>query len=268
MTHDFTDEQLRAFLDGTIDDRLADAIEAAINADAALAQRVEGLVVADDTADQVRDAFAPLLAAPVPERLSGVVAPPPAGATLLDFAEARARKNRRIAANDDGMSATGGGWRWPQWTAMAASLALGVLVGGPLLDGLDGTSRGDALVVAGAGGLTVPQPVAAMLDTAPGGRQVALDGLGRGEVVLTFRNADGQLCRQFTLAEASGTSDALACAADTGWQVEALGRRAAPTGEMRLAGGDAAVGVVAAVDAMIAGEALVGDAEQAVLRQR
>jgi hypothetical protein len=158
-----------------------------------------------------------------------------------------------------------GGWGWPQFGAMAASLVLGVMIGGPLLTGGSDAPQGGGLVLASAG-------LDAMLDTAPSGQQVDLAALGQGEVVLTFRNADGQLCRQFTIADPAGaTSDALACAgtgSQAGWQIEAYGRRAAPAGEMKLAGGDAAPAVVAAVDAMIDSDPLVGADELAELGKK
>lgn len=270
MSHPFTNAQLTAFLDGTLDDdTLIDAIEAAINADPALAEQIDALAATDATADAVRAAFAPVLTAPVPEHLTRIVAVPqsaPATAEVVDLAATRARRSLATPAND-----TGGRWRWPQFTAMAASLALGVMVGGPLLTGggTDSAISGGALVLAGADGAATAPAVAAMLDTAPSGQTVDLASLGTGEVVLTFRNGEGQLCRQFMLKSAGATSDALACAGgESGWQVEAFGRRAASTGEMRLAGGDAAVGVVAAVDAMIDSDPLVGDAEAEVLRSK
>jgi hypothetical protein len=254
MSAPFTDAQLAAFMDGTLEDEsLIDAIEAAINADPALAARAEALAEGDDLAPLVRDAFAPVLTAAVPERLMAVVAPAASGGggEVVDFAAARAaRMAPPVPAND-----SGGGWRWPQFAAMAASLVLGVVIGGPLLTGGGETApAGGSLVLASA-------DLGAMLDSAPSGQKVDLASLGTGEVVLTFRNADGQLCRQFMLEGAGGTSDALACAGGTGegrWQVEAYGRRAAPVGEMKLAGGDAAPAVVAAVDAMIASDPLIG----------
>lgn len=270
MTHaesePFTDTQLAAFLDGTLEDAaLLDAIEAAINDDPALADRVEALAAADDhTAQAVRDAFAPVLAAPVPDHLTQIVAQP-AQPAVVDLAAVRAARSLPKPAND-----MGSGWRWPQFGAMAACLALGVMIGGPLLTGgAAGGAQGGALVLAAVEGPSTPPAVAAMLDSAPSGQAVDLASLGTGEVVLTFRNADGALCRQFMVEAGSSTSDALACAgADGGWQVEAFGRRAAPVGEMKLAGGDAAVSVVAAVDAMIASDALIGADEAAQLKQK
>ncbi len=261
MTRLFTDTQLAAFLDGTLDDAaLADAIEAAINADPALADRAEAFASLDDTAaSSVRDAFAPVLAAPVPEHLTRIVASAPDSAKVVDLAAARSRRALPVPANDGARSS----WRWPQFGAMAASLALGVMIGGPLLTG-DGTGSDGAL--AGGSLVFASADLNAMLDTAPSGQAVNLASLGTGEVVLTFRNVEGQLCRQFMVAGSAGTSDALACAGqDGGWQVEAFGRRAAPAGEMKLAGGDAAVSVVAAVDDMIDSDPLVGADEAAEL---
>jgi hypothetical protein len=265
MTQTFTPEQLRGFLDGTLEDEsLITAIEAAINADPALADEIEALASKSPIAAQVRAAFDPVLAASVPQHLIDSVAPQ-AEAKVVDIGSARTQPKPPalpVPANDSGSAASG--WRWPQFAAMAACLAIGVMVGGPLLTGggAGGTASGGSLVLASA-------DVTQMLDTAPSGKAVDLAALGEGEVVLTFRNADGQLCRQFALEAAGGTSDALACADAGGdWQIEAYGRRAAPAGEMKLAGGDAAPGVVAAVDAMIDSDPLVGADEAAQLKTR
>jgi hypothetical protein len=258
MSHSFTDAQLSAFLEGTLEDeKLLNAIEAAINADPALAERIEELASGNDPATlAVRDAFAPVLAAPVPEHLTQIVAAS-GSARVVDLAAARSAGTLPKPAND-----TVSGWRWPQFSAMAASLALGVLIGGPLLTGGDSAPAGESLVLANA-------DVDAMLNAAPSGRTVDLASLGKGEVVLTFRNVDGALCRQFTIEASGGTSDALACAgAGDNWQIEAFGRRAAPVGEMKLASGDAAPAVVAAVDAMIESDVLVGAEELAELEAR
>lgn len=266
MTPSFTDAELIAFLDGTIDDEaLIAAIEAAINADPALAERAEALAGDAPLAGSVRDAFAPVLAAPVPDRLARIVAPPPAAGEVVDLAAVRPAPTRTlpVPANDTGR----GSWRWPQFGAMAASLVLGVLIGGPLLTGGGGNGGGDA--PAGAGLVLASAEVDAMLDTAPSGQAFDLAALGEGEVVLTFRSGDGKLCRQFMIEGAGATSDALACADSGGrWQVEAYGRREAPAGDMKLAGGDAAPAVVAAVDAMIGSDPLIGADELAELGRK
>lgn len=263
MTIPVTDAELLAFLDGTLDDDARiDAIAAAVNADPALAARAEALAQADETSGAVRDAFAPVLDAPVPDHLARIVAAPES-AEVAGLAPGRTLP---VPAND-----TGSNWRWPQFAAMAASLALGVIIGGPLLTGGDAgeASADGALVLASADGTATAPALASMLDSAPSGTAVDLAGLGRGEVVLTFRNLDGQLCRQFLIESAGATSDALACADTAGaWQIEAFGRRPAPLGEMTLAGGDAAPAVVAAVDAIIDSDPLVGAEEAAELAKQ
>jgi hypothetical protein len=261
MSPAFTDAQLAAFINGTLaNEALIDAIEAAINADPVLASRAEQLAAGDDLAPLVRDAFAPVLDAPVPERLNAALAP--REAEVVDLAAARAAKSAALPtpANDTGRSS----WRWPQFGAMAASLALGVFIGGPLLKGGAEAPAGESLVLASA-------DLTAMLASAPSGQRTDLAALGEGEVVLTFRNANGELCRQFLIEGKGGTtSDALACAGGdgAGWQIEAYGRRAAPIGEMKLAGGDAAPAVVAAVDAMIDSDPLIGADELAELGKK
>ncbi len=262
-SHAFTDADLAAFMAGLLeDDARIDAIEAALNADPALAARAEALAAGDDTAAAVRNAFAPVLRAPVPERLTQIVTAP-ATAEVVDLAAARTARTLPMPANDTAKDG-GSSWRWPQFGAMAASLALGVMIGGPLLTGggAGAGPDGGSLVLASA-------DVTAMLDSAPSGQAVDLASLGTGEVVLTFQGTDGQLCRQFMLDNGGSTSDALACASeDSGWQIEAFGRRAAPSGEMKLAGGDAAPAVVAAVDAIIASDPLIGADEAALLKAK
>lgn len=259
MTEPFTDAQFAAFLDGTLEDEaLLVAIEEAVNADPALAARIEALAADDAPAKAVRDAFAPMLAAPVPEDLRRIVEPAPA--KVIDLAAARAERSAPAVPANDTRAAPG--WRWPQFAGMAACLAVGVLIGGPLLRGGSGAGGQPSLVLASA-------DVSAMLDTAPSGQRHDLASLGTGEVVLTFRNTDGALCRQFMIAGKGGTtSDALACAENGAWQVEAYGRRAAPVGEMKLAAGDAAPGVVAAVDAMIDSDPLLGADEAQALGRK
>jgi hypothetical protein len=261
MSQPFTDAQLAAFLGGTLEDEaLLDAIEAAINADPALAERAEALAAGDDpAASAVRDAFAPVLSAPVPDRLTAMLTPE--SADVVDLAAARAARPQPLPTPANDTAGSGSGWRWPQFGAMAASLALGVLIGGPLLKG------GAADAPAGEGLVLASADLDTMLNTAASGQRTDLAALGEGEVVLTFRDGDGRVCRQFLIEQGGTTSDALACAGGAGdrWQIEAYGRRAAPAGEMKLAGGDAAPAVVAAVDAIIAGDPLIGADEAAVL---
>lgn len=252
---DFHDTMLRAYLRGALTVAEMDAIDAALALDPALALRMEALIEDDDPADAlVRDAFAPIERAPVPERLTAAVrdATPNHG-NVVDFGAAQA--GRRATR-----------WSWPQLGAMAASLAIGVVVGQGMFQGSG--PGGTALVVASADGAQIAPQFAAFLDSNPSGQRTTLAGDARGEVILSFRSVDGQLCRQFLVAQGDGLTDALACRDQGRWTAEAVSRRAPVAGDVKTASGDAAPAVIAAVDAIFAGEPLVGEAEQAALGAR
>lgn len=259
----FTDEQLQAFLDGQLDAEMESAIEDAINADPALVQRLENLPEADWHADLVRQAFAPVLQAGVPERLIAATISG-TGNSVIDFDHAK----RRLAVAKSGakpsFTTTGTAWHWPQFTAMAASLAIGALFGYTISDKASMASD-DTLVFASVQGAVIPSALNEVLATTPSGRSVQLAGLGTAEVVLSFRSVDQDICRQFTLKSNAGVSDALACRANGQWQLVAFGRRTDQIGEMRTAGGDASPAVTAAVDQMIADDILIGEAERTEL---
>lgn len=274
MTAHFSDEDLRAFLGGQLDDAAMARVEAALDADPELAERAERLLAGEDLDGLLRNAYAPLLAAPVPERLLAALAGP-ATASVTDLAEARRQRDGAgggAGAGPAGVRNRASAWRWPrfgalQFGAMAASLAAGLVLGGVFTAG-DRTGAGDALALAGAAGPTLPAAVGQMLDTAASGQRVRLARLGEGEVILSFRNVDQALCRQFSITSGAATSDAVACRSAEQWQLEALGKRPAAAGEMRTAGGDAAPAVIAAVDGLIDGDPLEAEDERAALNAR
>jgi hypothetical protein len=264
MIRPVSDEELVAFLHGELDEARAAEVEAAINDDPDLADRAERL---DRQDDMVRNAFAPILAAPVPPAMAAVLSDPPEPAKVISMADARAARVEKASMP----SVTVRRWGWPQMGAIAASLVVGIVTGPALIGGLGGgvggTGGGESLIVATASGPALPPALAAMLDSAPSGEAVELAGLGTARVDITFRSLDAALCRQVQVTQAAASSDLLACRSDDGWQVEALGLRAASGGEVRTASGDAAPAVIAAVDAIIDSDPLVGAEEAAALRR-
>lgn len=249
MTTPISDEQLVAFLHAQLTEDEMAAVEAALSADPGLAERAEMLAQQDD---DIRDAFAPVLHAPVPDRLSSAATMPGETGTVIDF---QAAKSRRAS----------GRWGFPQWGAMAASLALGLVAGQSLLDKNVASSSG-SLVMASADGLQVSSSVADVLSASSSGQSVAVEGLGAVTVAITFRAEDARVCRQFSLRGEGHVDDAVACRDGAHWTLEALGRRPGSPGDIRTASGDAARPVVVAVDALITGEPLVGEAEAEALR--
>ena len=105
-----SDEELSAFIDGELDETRRLELEAALALDKDLAAKVDGMRLQDQYLRQLAE---PMLAEPVPERLSSVVRPPP---TMPKYSE-------RPQVRRFGISLL---WRAG---ALAATLVLGIGVG-------------------------------------------------------------------------------------------------------------------------------------------
>ncbi len=217
------DERLIAYLDGELSGHDRAAFEADMAADPALAEQVAqhrrlGALIAD--------AYAPILHEPVPPQL----------VTLASAANDTATAPRRRSA-------------LPQWAAMAACLALGVVAGrqlwpeqGPL------AAHGGELVARGG--------LEKALTT-----QLASEG-GAVKVGLSFRAKDGGYCRTFQ--SAADRLAGLACRRDGRWVAQTTTAWAAQAAaDYRTAASAVPPAVLAAVDAISSGEVLDAAAERA-----
>ena len=183
---------------------------------------------------QLREAFDPIAAAPVPERLQAAVR---LRRKVVDFgASGRARSMPSL----------------PQWAAIAATLAVGVLVGTLV------PQRTDAPVEVQDGKLYAAAALDRALDT-----NLASAPTGDVRIGLTFRDRAGKICRSFTDAASSG----LACRTDGRWQLRGL--FAAPEGqgsEYRMAAG-MDPNLAGLVDATISGEPFDAAQEKSVMKK-
>ncbi len=223
-----TDEKFFAWLDGELEPAEAAAVEARVAADpqlAAVAEQHRALGA------KLRAAFDPIAEAPVPERLRDAVRPP---AEVIDFA-ARREARRSMPS-------------FPQWAAMAATLALGIGLGTIVNSG-----RGSAPVEIQGGRMYAAAALDDALDT-----QLASAAQGDVRIGLTFRDGSGAICRSFADAGSSG----LACREAGKWQLRGL--FAAPEGQASdyrmAAGGDPNLGAL--IDSTIAGEPFDAGQEQ------
>ena len=216
------DERLIAYLDGELRGPDRAAFEADMAADPALAEQVAqhrrlGALIAE--------AYAPILHEPVPPQL----------VTLASAANDTDAARRRLAL--------------PQWAAMAACLALGVVAGrelwpehGPL------ATHGGELVARGE--------LEKALTT-----QLASDG-GAVKVGLSFKAKDGRYCRTFQ--NAPDQLAGLACRRDGRWVAQTTTAWAPQAAaDYRTAASAVPPAVLAAVDAMSSGEVLDATAERA-----
>src|SRR5690348_15123273 len=171
----YSDETLMAYADGELDESTRAAIEAAVVDDPELARRISQH---QRLRQQLRSAFDPVLAEPLPERL---------------VAAARGRRNEARGAEVPLRRAPGDRWSWFQWGAHAASLIAGLLLG-PWLMRI--TER--APIVTSDGVLLAHGDLARALS-----EQLASNQLPTAPVQIgvSFRSQSGAYCRTFALQE-------------------------------------------------------------------
>lgn len=238
----FSDETLMAYADGELDAATRSAVETAMAGDPQVAA-----VVARHRALQAKlgSAFGHVIDETVPARLTAAARTSPASASAAVSDIATARESRQTGAKRK--------WSLPEWSAIAASLLLGVIVSRVALNG-----GGEDAIVAKDGRMIAGGVLAAALDRQPGG--AAPDSAVH--VVASFRAKGGEYCRTFKTRESAG----MACRSTDGWSVAALAQNenAATTGDYRMAATSLPPAIAQAVAATIEGEALDAEEETAV----
>lgn len=182
------EEEFFAWLDGELTAEQAAKVASRVAASPELAVRA---AEHRRFASHLQNAFDPIIGAGVPP-------PSFASAEIIDFgARAAGREARRAP------------FGLPQWAAMAATLALGLAVGNLIGQGGEGSQ-----VTVDNGQLVAAASLDRALDT-----QLASAPVNSGaRIGLTFRTANGNVCRSFQDGAASG----LACRENGHWRVEGL----------------------------------------------
>lgn len=221
----FSDEMLMAYADGELDPSACARIEAAMAADTEIAH-----IVARHRAlrARVREAYAGALDAPVPARLSDLLTTP-VTPVVTPF----------------------GRWGLPRWSALAASVALGLFVGLSIPRGPEIPYTESAV------GLVARGDLARILN----GRLASDSGGGTVRVGLSFRDHSGTYCRTFHMQHQTPLAG-LACRAGTEWRLQVLAAAAPEAGELRAAAA-MPIAVLQSVDVAIDGEPLDAEAEAA-----
>jgi len=221
------DETILAYVDGELGPAEAAALEAEIARDPGLARRI-----ADHRAlrEAAAGAFAGVLAEPVPDRLLAAAMAEPA-VVRADFG-----RSRRLAV--------------PAWAAMAASLAIGVMLG----QGVQMLNHSPLSV--GDRGLEARGELAGALD-----HNLAADP-GAVRLGVSFRDAERSYCRSFFIER-----DALAgvaCREDGRWAVRMTAEaKPGEAGGYRMAASAMPPPVLSAIDTMMVGEPLDRTGEEA-----
>lgn len=238
----FSDETLMAYADGELDVATRAAIEAGMASDPQIAQAVERH---RSMRRDLRAAFDPLLDEVVPERLvtAARMAPVRDSSDVVPIDRAR----RRTPLN----------WSWPHWSAMAASLLIGILITRVLTDG-------DEDIVARQGHMVAAGSLATALDHQPSG----VTGTSGVHVSLTYRTKAGEFCRTFTMSAPAALAG-IACRQGDEWRLDTLvGTEGAEAGSnYRMARTAMPPSILQTVQDSIEGDALDASQESA-LRER
>lgn len=228
-------DDLRAFADGELSGKDASVVEAAIAADPALA---EELAAEKRLREALAAHFDPIVAEPVPDHLSAMIAASAGNepAKVVNIAEARERRKARFTLPS-----------WGTGSAIAASLVLGMLFA-RVLD-----RPGD--LTESSGGLVASGELAKGLETqlaANAGRDGGL------KIMATFQSNNGNYCRVFDKRAIAG----IACRDSGGsWLIErAQSGMQAEQGDYRQAG-SADSDLLAAAQEMTKGEPFDAAAE-------
>jgi hypothetical protein len=254
MTDTFTDddELLSAHIDGALPPDRAALLERRLEAEPALARRLKQLERANSA---VRDAYAPIAAEPLPQRVLDLIDAAPktarSDADVVDLAARRGTRGLRFAPLPTSLAAG---------VALAIGLALGYVV----------ASRGpepDVALIARAGAIA-PGALHEVLETAA---SATTRDIGRGvsvTPVLTFRSVDGDYCRQVDIAGPGGGGEAVACRRDGYWDFKTVSFSLAimPTTDGFRPASRSSV-IDAAIDERIEGDPLDTSAEEALIEQ-
>ncbi|CAO1652107.1 anti-sigma factor family protein [Parasphingorhabdus sp. NYA22] len=192
----FDEEKIIAYVDGECDAVTARRIEKAMATDGILAERI-----AREQALRSRLAahYDPVAQEPVPDRLTALLTASMDSNVDNSFAGRKADEDRKTASQQ--------GFGIAQWGAMAATLALGIVVGqfGLGQNGGPIAQQDGALIASGALENALERQLAS-----------AQSDDSSYRIGLTFRSQSNQICRSFDGESLAG----IACKANDHWQLE------------------------------------------------
>lgn len=262
---ELNDEMIMALIDGELDATTAVRVKALIERTPEAHERYQ---MFQRTGRQLAEPFDPILDEPVPPHLIQMIAAAEIGEPQTRGAaqrvqEARSPFYKRFSAYLAGHLSLGTGMSWQQAVAYGIVLFCGVGAGALLAGVRSGGEKQETVAMA----LVAPPPLAAVLESAASGSDVALRGLPGVSAVprLTFRTADGAYCRQYKEMGPGGAFDGVACRDGGIWHIRAhVPGVPLPQPDVIVPAGDSTV-VDDLVDGMIAGEVLSADEEAGAL---
>jgi hypothetical protein len=230
-----SDEELMAYVDGELDPSARSRVEAAVAADSALQARVSEQQA---LRQRLSAHFDSVLAEPLPAALHAL----PGGAASRSAPPSRVRRR----------------WHWQEWSAIAATLVIGVLLGPYVMR----SSQPLPFVSAGGRVVAIGGLERALMAQTSGATEAT--GSGGTAIGLSFRTNTGEYCRTFAMNPGPA---GLACREWGEWVVEVLARnpraRQGSAEAYRQAGTAFPAAIREAVEARISGEPLSASEEAA-----
>lgn len=201
------DLTLMAFADGELTGDEHDAVAEAIERDPSLQKRLEMFQITRQVANDTMHAV------PLPSGMEGRIR------TAAARIEAEAAGPRNVVALD---------LKRRIWVragfGLAASLALGMMIGAGLMGPVDEDPAGFARLDI--------SPVQPLLGTLPSGDSAMLNGGGRVTMIGSFRTGEGKLCRELEFVPEDGRDiAAVSCFEDGGWRLRFAVAADVPDGE-------------------------------------
>lgn len=243
----FSPSILMAYADGELDAQTRLAVEAEMAVDPQIAQEIARH---RELQTNLGSAFGGVLRETVPERLLATARTAPAGESSKVTEIARAKAAREDAAKRR--------WSWPEWSAIAASLLIGVIVARATW-----TTGAEDSIVAENGRMIASGALASALTHQPGGAHDTAVQIG-----ISFRAKSGEYCRTFAVREADALAG-FACREAQNWRVHALAQSepGGSSAQYRMAGTAVPPIIVQAVEDAMAGDALDAAGEAAALQR-
>jgi hypothetical protein len=195
----FDDETLMAFADGELDEATTLRIEAALENDEVLAER---LAVFLDTRSAVASAMKPLIEEPVPDALSAAVR------RMAQEAEAKsalADETNVLAFRSQEKPETRISRQ--QWLMPIAASIFAVVTG------VGGFMAGRSLETVASSNVAL----AAALDQQPSGSDIALGSAETLHIIASFIDGRGELCREYELRRQQESTATVACRMNGAW---------------------------------------------------
>jgi len=247
-----TRETLMAFVDG----ELAPDEERRVAAELAKDPELNAYVEQQRAlAAKLRTAFAPILEAPIPERIERAVRETeiPSVSSSAPALFARLQRIWREQTARAGQS-------WIPAGAMAAGIVLGVALAGSFGTATEMRTKGGALIAQGDLARTLTVELAS--EQTPETRSAARIGV-------SFWSRDGAFCRSFeTQGGARGAVAGIACLKDGDWKIASLANvEPRASGVFATAAAEMPATVRAALNFMISGDPLDAQQERAARNQ-